>query len=173
MGMVAGRRLLLLAATVAGVAGCAGTAHRDSDIRGTRRARCPRQTPSAAGDGPPAAGRPGRRRAPLRTRGRAGRGERDRARLAVDLSSLALAYDMLGRSVEAGPTYERALPLLEEALGPEHPEVAKCLANLGALDWRQGAAAEARPLAERAPRSPSGRSAPTTRRRRWRGATWR
>src|SRR3954451_14141478 len=29
MGMVAGRRLLLLAATVAGVAGCAGTAHRD------------------------------------------------------------------------------------------------------------------------------------------------
>src|SRR4051794_3086181 len=73
-----------------------------------------------------------------------------RARLAVDLSSLALAYDLLGRKDEAERAYARALPMLEETLGPDHPEVARCLANLSALYWRRGAAAEARPLAERA-----------------------
>src|SRR5690349_6174983 len=57
---------------------------------------------------------------------------------------------MLGRREEAERTYGRALPMLEETLGPDHPEVARCLANLSALYWRRGAAAEARPLAERA-----------------------
>jgi tetratricopeptide (TPR) repeat protein len=156
--MAAASRRFLLAATVAGVAACAGPRHRDGPQGPAGTPRSPRQE----ADAPPAAdlgaaatarllqGDPGAA-VPLYERA-VGREEAggDRARLAVDLSSLALAYDTLGRSAEAEGTYRRALPLLEEAFGPDHPEVARCLANLSALYWRRGAAAEARPLAERA-----------------------
>jgi tetratricopeptide (TPR) repeat protein len=159
--MAAGRRRLLLVATVAGLAavgGCAGPRHRDGPQASGGVPNGPRQ----GVDAPPAAdlgvaatarlvqGDPGAAATLYeRALGREEAGG-DRARLAVDLSSLALAYDMLGRSAEAERTYKRALPLLEETLGPDHPEVARCLVNLSALYWRRGAAAEARPLAERA-----------------------
>jgi tetratricopeptide (TPR) repeat protein len=159
--MGAGRRRFLLAATIAGAtaaAGCAGPGHRDGprDPAGTpgdprlEVDALPAADLSAAATARLLRGDPGAAAALYeRAVGREEAGG-DRTRLAVDLSSLALAYDMLDRRDEAGRTYRRALPLLKETLGPDHPEVARCLANLSALYWREGAAAEARPLAARA-----------------------
>ena len=73
----------------------------------------------------------------------------DRARLAVDLSSLALAYAMLGRRDEAGRTYGGRCPARGDAR-PRPPGGGAVPGEpLGPLLAR-GAAAEARPLAERA-----------------------
>src|SRR2546422_9374949 len=46
--------------------------------------------------------------------------------------------------------HERALRIREQALGPEHPDVAWSLDHLGSVLPRLGAAAAARPLYERA-----------------------
>ena len=46
---------------------------------------------------------------------------------------MALIYDAQGRYGEAEPLYKRALAIWEKALGPEHPDVAKSLANYAAL----------------------------------------
>ncbi len=42
-------------------------------------------------------------------------------------------YRLQGRYAEAEPLYKRALAIKEKFLGPEHPEVATSLNNLGLL----------------------------------------
>jgi len=41
---------------------------------------------------------------------------------ATDLAHLAELYPDQGRSAEAEPLFERALPIREKVLGPEHPD---------------------------------------------------
>ncbi len=53
--------------------------------------------------------------------------------MATSLNNLALVYDDQGRYAEAEPLYQRALPIFEKALGPEHPDVAQSLENYAAL----------------------------------------
>ncbi len=53
-------------------------------------------------------------------------------------------------SPEAEPLYQRALGIVEKALGPEHPRVAGSLNNLAALYEAQGKYGEAEPLHKRA-----------------------
>jgi tetratricopeptide (TPR) repeat protein len=56
----------------------------------------------------------------------------------------------LAAYAQARPPYERALAIQEKVLGPEHPETATSLNNLGLLLQDQGDLAGARPLFERA-----------------------
>jgi tetratricopeptide (TPR) repeat protein len=51
---------------------------------------------------------------------------------------------------QARPYYEQALAIWEKALGPDHPDTATSLNNLGALLQAMGHLAEARPYLERA-----------------------
>lgn len=55
-----------------------------------------------------------------------------------------------GKYVEAEPLYLRALAIREEVRGPEHPDVAESLNNLGLLYVRQGQYAKAEPFYQRA-----------------------
>jgi tetratricopeptide (TPR) repeat protein len=52
--------------------------------------------------------------------------------------------------VEAKPYYERALAIREQVLGPDHPDTAHSLNNLGYLLQAQGDLAGAKPYYERA-----------------------
>ena len=72
------------------------------------------------------------------------------ARLGINLVDLALVYRAQDRPREAQLANERALPLLERALEPDDPEIARCLTNLAVLYWRQGEMAKARRLQEQA-----------------------
>jgi Flp pilus assembly protein TadD len=51
---------------------------------------------------------------------------------------------------KAEPLYQRALALREQALGPNHPEVAQSLNNLAIIYSAQGRKAKAEPLLQRA-----------------------
>ena len=57
---------------------------------------------------------------------------------------------MLGRYDEAEPLHKRALAIREKVFGPNHPEVAQTLNNLGVLYANEGRYAEAEPLYKRA-----------------------
>ena len=61
-----------------------------------------------------------------------------------------MLYHPLGRYAEAEPLFQRALAIVEKALGPEHTNVAARLNNLAALYDAQGRYAEAEPLYQRA-----------------------
>jgi tetratricopeptide (TPR) repeat protein len=50
----------------------------------------------------------------------------------------------------AEPLYQRALRILEQQMGPQHPDVVSPLNNLAALYAKQGKYAEAEPLFRRA-----------------------
>ena len=66
---------------------------------------------------------------------------------------LGKAFDVglpQGRYAEAEPLYKRSLAIWEEALGPEHPNVATSLNNLAGLYRAQGRYDEAEPLHKRA-----------------------
>ncbi len=76
-------------------------------------------------------------------------GEQD-PRLAANLNNLAALYNAQGRYVQAEPLFQRALAIVEKALGPEHPHVATSLNNLAALYIAQGKYTEAEPLYQRA-----------------------
>jgi len=54
-----------------------------------------------------------------------------------------------GKYADAIQLARRALALREKALGPDHPDVALSLANLGLLYDRQGRYADAEPLYQR------------------------
>src|SRR5215208_2836601 len=56
---------------------------------------------------------------------------RDDLAVAMLLNNLAVVHKDQGRFAEAGRLYRRALPLLGQALGPEHPELAAVYHNLG------------------------------------------
>jgi hypothetical protein len=52
-------------------------------------------------------------------------------------NNLALLYNSWGRYADAEPLYQRALAIREKALGPDHPNTALVVGNLGsAEDWR-------------------------------------
>ncbi len=55
-----------------------------------------------------------------------------------------------GAYLEARPRYERALAIYEKVLGPEHPDTALSLNNLGGLLYAQDNLTGSRPLYERA-----------------------
>ncbi|MCB8922547.1 MAG: tetratricopeptide repeat protein [Ardenticatenaceae bacterium] len=56
----------------------------------------------------------------------------------------------MGNLAEARPYYQRALDIKEKALGPNHPDTALSLNNLGYLLQAMGNLAEARPYYQRA-----------------------
>jgi tetratricopeptide (TPR) repeat protein len=62
----------------------------------------------------------------------------------------AYKHGALAAHAEARPLKERALAIREKVLGPEHPDTAMSLNNLGLLLQDQGDLAGARPLLERA-----------------------
>ncbi len=53
------------------------------------------------------------------------------AHLSQSLNNLAELYQVQGRYADAEPLHKRALGIREKALGPEHPDVAVSLNNLG------------------------------------------
>jgi tetratricopeptide (TPR) repeat protein len=65
-------------------------------------------------------------------------------------NGLAELYCVQGRYAEAEPLLLRAIAIREQALGPEHPEVAPSLSNLAMLYDTQGRYTEAEPLLLRA-----------------------
>jgi tetratricopeptide (TPR) repeat protein len=70
--------------------------------------------------------------------------------VAASLNNLAALYYHQDQSAKAEPLYQRALAIYEEALGPEHPDVATSLNNLAGLYYNQGQSAKAEPLYQRA-----------------------
>ena len=69
--------------------------------------------------------------------------------VAKSLSNLAVVYDTKGDYARAEPLYQRALAILEKALGPDHPDVAKPLNNLAMLYKQKGDYARAETLYQR------------------------
>ena len=67
-------------------------------------------------------------------------------RVGGSLNSLALLYHAQGKYAEAEPLFRRALPILEKALGPQHPLVAGSLDDLALAHKEQGKYGEAEPL---------------------------
>jgi CHAT domain-containing protein/Tfp pilus assembly protein PilF len=66
------------------------------------------------------------------------------------LNNLAQLYGDLGRDDQAEPLYERALAIMERAVGNESSDIAPEMNNLAALYERQARFAEAEPLFKRA-----------------------
>ena len=71
-------------------------------------------------------------------------------RLGISLLGLGKVYMAQANYTQAQPLYQRAMSILEKALGPEHPAVATCLNQLAALYHAQGQYAKAEPLFRRA-----------------------
>ena len=69
---------------------------------------------------------------------------------AAALTQQAFALYQHGRCAEAEPLCMRALAIREQALGPEHPDVARSLNNLAVIYEMQARCAEAEPLHKRA-----------------------
>src|SRR5262249_17073705 len=77
-------------------------------------------------------------------------GRRGDERLTAELCSAAgQVLHHAGDLGAARPWYERALAIPEQVLGPDHPDTAAGLNDLGALLWNQGELTAARPLLER------------------------
>ena len=68
----------------------------------------------------------------------------------TSLNNLAALYRNQGKYADAGPLYQRALAILEKALGPEHPNVATSLENYAVLLRKTDRNAEADELEKRA-----------------------
>ena len=62
----------------------------------------------------------------------------------------AILYDEQGKYPQAEPLYQRALRIREQALGPNHADMAYPLTNLANLYYQQGKYDEAEPLYQRA-----------------------
>jgi tetratricopeptide (TPR) repeat protein len=61
----------------------------------------------------------------------------------------AIADQIQGRYADAVPLYKRPLAITEKTLGPDHPDVAHLLLNLGDLYLNQGRYADAESLFQR------------------------
>ncbi len=70
--------------------------------------------------------------------------------MATSLNNLAFMYREQGKYAEAEPLYQRALAIVEKALGPEHPTVATALENYAALLRETGHPRDAAIMAARA-----------------------
>ena len=66
------------------------------------------------------------------------------------MNNLAVLYYQSGRYAEAESEWQEALPVYREVYGPEHPEVATLLNNLGRSALMAGRVAESIPLLEQA-----------------------
>jgi tetratricopeptide (TPR) repeat protein len=71
-------------------------------------------------------------------------------RAARFLNGLARYKVERGRYADAGPPFKRALGIRENALGPDHPDVAQSLNNLAVLYYSRGRYKDAEPLYRRA-----------------------
>jgi tetratricopeptide (TPR) repeat protein len=60
-----------------------------------------------------------------------------------------LLYQAEGRYSEAEPLYQRSSAIMQQALGPDHPDVALSLNNLALLYQAEGRYSEAEPLYKR------------------------
>ena len=69
---------------------------------------------------------------------------------AVALVTLAIQYSRAGRVDQAGDLYHRAPTIQEEALGPEHPDVAVILESYALWLWKTGREPEAMAMGARA-----------------------
>lgn len=69
--------------------------------------------------------------------------QQDDLRVALTLTFLARAYEGQRRFVEAEPRYLEALRILRRVQGPDHPDVAAVLNNLGVLNRLHGQYPEA------------------------------
>ncbi len=56
----------------------------------------------------------------------------------MSLDRLATLYQAQGKYADAEPLYKRELVNFEKSLGPEHPQLAKSLANYAALLRKTG-----------------------------------
>ena len=63
---------------------------------------------------------------------------------------MATLYRLQGKYAEAEPLYKRSLAILEKALGPDHPHIAKSLENYAALLRKTGRGNEALAMETRA-----------------------
>jgi tetratricopeptide (TPR) repeat protein/CHAT domain-containing protein len=72
------------------------------------------------------------------------------SRKADELNRRVVELYRAGRYAEAIPLVQQALAIYEEALGPDHPDVATAVNNLALLYDKQGRYAEAEPLYKRA-----------------------
>ncbi len=70
--------------------------------------------------------------------------------MATSLNNLAELYSAQDHYAEAEPFYQRALAIVEKALGPEHPHVATTLENYAALLRETARADEAERMEARA-----------------------
>ncbi|MGH8546346.1 MAG: tetratricopeptide repeat protein [Gammaproteobacteria bacterium] len=70
--------------------------------------------------------------------------------MALSLNNLAGLYDAQSQYPKSEPLYQRSLAIWEQALGPEHPDVALSLNNLAGLYDAQSQYAKSEPLYERA-----------------------
>jgi len=68
------------------------------------------------------------------------------------LNNLAVLYKPQGQYAQAEPLYKRSLAIMEKALGPDHPDVATSLENMGALYRATKRKKEAKELEARAAR---------------------
>ena len=66
------------------------------------------------------------------------------------LNDLATLYSQVGRTAESESLFGRALAIREEALGPDHPDVAETLEDYAELLRQLGRSEEADSLAARA-----------------------
>ncbi len=71
-------------------------------------------------------------------------------RLGISLDNLTNVYNAQGKYAEAERLYQRALAIVEKALGPEHLDVAVILNNLASVYYTQAKYAKAERLYQRA-----------------------
>jgi tetratricopeptide (TPR) repeat protein len=76
--------------------------------------------------------------------------KREDERAAQLLNEYAVFLDTSANYQAARPYYERALAIVEQVLGPTHPDTARSLNNLASLLYDEGNSAQAIPLMERA-----------------------
>lgn len=75
---------------------------------------------------------------------------RERPAVVASLNNLAQILQAIGSYTEAKALFERSVAILDEGLGPGHPELtAKILNNLASLLRAMGSYADAKPLCER------------------------
>src|SRR5262245_13141361 len=70
-------------------------------------------------------------------------------KLVSSLKNLGSALDLLNRFAEAREAYARALAIQEQALAPDHPEVALTLYDVSYMNYWLGSNAESQRLCER------------------------
>jgi tetratricopeptide (TPR) repeat protein len=69
--------------------------------------------------------------------------------VAASLNNIAMLDKLLGNDTEAEPLFQRAIGILKDTFGEEHPNTARVMLNLGAMYSDQGKFELAEPLLEK------------------------